>query len=426
VGTAFPAHGVTARASRLGVVARPFQHRNYRLFFAGQLVSLVGTWTQSVAQTWLVYRLTGSPVWLGVVTFCQQSPVFLLATLGGSIADRHPRRSVLVATQSAAMVLAFVLAALTLTGAVRVGHILVLAALLGAINAVDIPTRQSFVVEMVGRDNLMNAIALNSSMVNGARILGPAIAGVAIKAFGEGWCFFTNGVSFVAVISGLVAMRDLPGPTPPSPGESALARILQGFRFVAGEGRVRALLVLFGVTALAGMPYTTLMPIFASRVFHGDARTLGLLMGAVGVGALCGALALASRGHVRGTFHWIGGACAVFGTSLVLFALSKTFWLSLVLLVPLGASMMIQMSATNTLVQTMTPDALRGRVMAIWAMIFMGFAPFGALVAGSLAAAVGPSPTLIVGGTICVMASVAYLRWLSGVHPTTDVRHPSN
>ena len=411
---------MTADASEQVGVWRALRHRNYRLFFAGQLVSLVGTWTQSVAQTWLVYRLTGSPLWLGVVTFCQQAPVFFFATLGGSLADRRPRREVLVVTQTAAMALAFTLAALTLSGAIRIPHIMVLAALLGVVNAVDIPTRQSFVVEMVGRDNLMNAVALNSSMVNGARILGPAIAGFAIDAFGEGWCFLANGVSFVAVIAGLLAMRDLPPPLTGPHGESALRRVLSGFRFAATEPRVRALLMLFGLTALAGMPYSTLMPIFASKVFHGGARTLGFLMGATGVGALLGALTLASRRSLGGIFRWIGAACGVFGAALVLFALSRALWLSLAILVPLGAAMMIEMSATNTLVQTITPDALRGRIMAIWAMIFMGFAPFGSLIAGSLATAIGPSATLILGGAVCLSGASVFAWWLWKTHPTTD------
>jgi len=211
---------------RWAVVWSPFRHRNYRLFFAGQLVSLVGTWTQTVAQTWLVYRLTGSPIWLGAVTFCQQAPIFFLATLGGSIADRYRRRRILVLTQTSAMTLAFLLAGLTLGGVVRVTHILVLAVCLGVVNAVDIPTRQSFIVEMVGRDHLMSALALNSSMVNGARILGPAIAGLAIRAVGEGWCFLVNGFSFVAVIVGLLAMRNLPEAAAPSGRESVLARVL--------------------------------------------------------------------------------------------------------------------------------------------------------------------------------------------------------
>jgi MFS family permease len=397
---------------RMAALGRAFRHRNYRLFFAGQLVSLIGTWTQSVAQTWLVYRLTGSALLLGTVTFCQQVPVFLLATLGGMVADRLPRRSVLVATQSSAMVLAFALSALTLSGTVRVAHILVMASLLGVVNAFDIPTRQSFISQMVGKDDLMNAVALNSSMVNGARILGPAIAGFAVKAFGEGWCFFINGVSFLAVIAGLLGMKSLPQALPREPSESALSRIAKGFRFVMTEKRVRALLLLFAVTALTAMPYTTLMPIFAAKVFHGDARTLGFLMGAVGAGALLGGLALASRSRMRGTDTWVNIACGTFGATLVLFALSHTFWLSMIILVPLGASMMTQMSATNTRIQVMTPDDLRGRVMAIWAMIFMGFAPVGSLLAGWLASSIGPSKTLIAGGSICMVAAAGFSLWL--------------
>jgi MFS family permease len=396
----------------MAALGRAFQHRNYRLFFAGQLVSLIGTWTQSVAQIWLVYRLTGSALLLGTVTFCQQIPVFLLATLGGMAADRLPRRSVLVATQASAMTLAFILSGLTLSGVVKVGHIMVLATLLGVVNAFDIPTRQSFVSHMVGRDNLMNAVALNSSMVNGARIIGPAIAGFAVKAFGEGWCFFINGLSFIAVIAGLLAMRDLPLNPPRLDSEPALRRIAGGFRFVVTEKRVRALLVLFAVTALFGMPYSTLMPIFASKVFHGDARTLGFLMGAVGIGALGGGLALASRARMRGTDTWVNIACGTFGASLVLFALSKTFWVSLVLLVPAGASMMTQLSATNTRIQVMTPDDLRGRVMAVWAMIFMGFAPFGALLAGWLAGVIGPARTLMAGGSVCMLGACGFALWL--------------
>jgi MFS family permease len=391
-------------------VGRALQHRNYRLFFSGQLVSLIGTWTQSVAQTWLVYRLTGSALLLGTITFCQQAPIFVFATLGGAVADRFPRRTVLVLTQCAAMTLAFVLAALTLGGSVKLTHIFVIAALLGVVNAVDIPTRQSFVGDMVDRENLMNAVALNSSMVNGARIVGPAIAGFAIRAFGEGWCFVVNGLSFVAVIVGLLAMRDLPVPAP-KPETSAIERVLEGFRFVGDHARVRSLFVLFGVTALVGMPYSTLLPVFASKVFHGDAHTLGMLMGATGVGALVGTLTLAARRKIAGIHAWIGAACVIFGATIALFALSRTLWLSMLILVPLGTAMMIQMSATNTLVQTMTPAPLRGRVMAIWAMIFMGMSPFGALLAGALATAIGPTPTLVGEGVACALAATAFVAW---------------
>ena len=293
-----------ARASMWGALRR----RNYRLFVAGQLVSLAGTWTQSVAQTWLVYRLTGSALWLGVATFCQQAPVFFLATVGGLLADRHPRRTVLLVTQASAMVLAFALAALTLGGVVRVAHLLVLATALGAINAVDGPTRQSFVIEMVGRENLASAVALNSSMAVGATVVGPAIAGVAIRAIGEGWCFFANGVSFIAVIVGLAAMRDLPTPLARPSRESMRSRLLEGFRFVSTHERLRGLLVLLALTALMGIPYATLMPVFASKVLHGDARTLGWLMGASGAGALLAGLTLASRRSLEGAYRWVGPA----------------------------------------------------------------------------------------------------------------------
>jgi MFS family permease len=411
-----------AVSGRLRALGRAFHHKNYRLFFAGQLVSLVGTWTQSVAQTWLVYRLTGSPLLLGTVTFCQQVPVFVLATVGGLVADRLSRRSILVVTQASAMTLAFVLAGLTLGGVVKVGHVMILATLLGVVNSFDIPARQSFVVEMVGRDDLMNAVALNSSMVTGARILGPAVAGFAVRAFGEGYCFLLNGMSFVAVIAGLLAMRDLPLPVPAGPGEPTLLRLAEGFRFVSTEKRVRALLVLFGVTALAGMPYSTLMPVFASKTFHGDARTLGFLMGAIGVGALLGALSLASRQRMRGTDTWVNVACGSFGATLVLFGLSNTLWLSIVILVPLGASMMIQVSATNTRIQTMTPDVLRGRVMAVWAMVFMGFAPFGSLLAGWLATRIGPSRTLMIGGAVCMGAACVFSVVLPRLRAETKSR----
>ncbi len=398
-------------------VGRAFRHRNYRLFFGGQLVSLIGTWTQSVAQTWLVYRLTGSALLLGTVAFCQQAPVVFFATAGGSAADRFPRRNLLVVTQAAAMLLAFALAALTLTGRVKVAHLLVLATLLGVVNAFDIPTRQSFVVEMVGKDNLMNAVALNSSMVNGARIVGPALAGFAINAFGEGWCFFANGVSFVAVIAGLAAMRDLPPVALRDPGgATGWARLTEGFAFVAEEPVLRAFLLLFGVTALAGISCMTLLPVYASDVFHGDARTLGFLSGASGVGALLGAVWLAGRQSVAGSGRVIATSCAIFGSTIILFAASSSYWLSLLILVPMGGGMMVQLSATNTVIQTRTPDALRGRVMAIWAMIFMGFAPIGSLAAGWLGTTQGPTRTLYLGGSICIASAAVFGVWLRKLH----------
>lgn len=386
------------------------ERRNYRLFVAGQLVSQVGTWTQSVAQSWLVYRLTGSAFWLGVATFCQQVPAFLFASLGGLLADRYPRRSILVVTQSAAMTLAFALAALTLTGHVRVAHVLVLAALLGSVNAVDSPTRQAFVPEMVGRENLASAVALNTTMVTAASFVGPAIAGVAIKLLGEGWCFLVNGVSFLGVIAGLVAMRDLPPPARGVARESMAARLHEGFRFAATNEGVRALLALLALVALAGLPFGTLMPIFASKVLHGDARTLGFLMGAPGLGAVLVGLVLASRRGLT-SYRLIAGACFAFGVVLAIFSQTRSLAAAIAVLIPLGAATMIQLTATNTLIQTMVPDALRGRVMAIWFMILMGVAPVGSLVAGSITTAVGPRVVLAVGGAACALGAIAFARW---------------
>jgi MFS family permease len=395
------------------------ERRNYRLFVAGQLVSLIGTFTQSIAQSWLVYRLTGSAFWLGVATFCQQAPAFLFASLGGLVADRHRRRTILVFTQSSAMVFAFVLAILTLSGHVGVAHVLVLAALLGAVNAVDSPTRQAFVSEMVGRENLASAVALNTTMVTGASFIGPAIGGVAVEALGEGWCFLVNGASFLAVIAGLLAMRDLPPPTRGPARESMWARVHEGFRFAATHEGVRALLMLLALTALAGLPFATLMPVFASTILHGDSRTLGLLMGAPGLGAVLVGLVLASR---RGTasYRWIAGAVGMFGVLLVLFSQARTLGWAIAILIPMGMASMIQFTATNTLIQTMTPDALRGRVMAIWFMIFMGFAPVGSVIAGSVTTAFGPRLFMATGGVLCILGAIGFARWSWTRRPSSD------
>ena len=346
-----------ARSQRRQVV-RALSHRNFQLFFGGQLISLIGTWMQSVAQAWLVYRLTGSTVALGMVGFSGQFPVFLLAPIGGAVADRYGRRRILVGTQSAAMLLAFVLAALTLMDAVRVWHIF-------------------------------------------------AVAGVLVASIGEGWCFFVNAVSCIAVIVGLLLMDITLHVRVPLAG-SARAEIGEGFRFVGRTSPVLALLLLLGVVSLMGMPYAVLMPIFADRILHGGASGLGLLMGASGVGALAGALTLASRQGVRGLGRWVALSCAGFGVSLVLFSLSRSFWLSAALLVPTGFSMMVQMAASNTLVQTMVPDALRGRVMATYSMMFMGMAPFGALLAGMLAGHIGAPNTVALGGAVCIIGAIVF------------------
>ncbi len=356
---------------------------------------------QTTAQAWLVYRITGSSLKLGAVGFASQFPVFLVAPLGGIVADRFNRRRVVIGTQIASMILALVLALLTLTGRVQVWHIFVLAASLGVVNAFDIPGRQAFLVDMVGKEDLMNAIALNSSMFNGARIIGPAIAGILVAKIGEGWCFFGNGVSYVAVIIGLLMMR-VERPARRASTASPWTHLLEGFRFVRYTAPIRAILVLLGLVSLVGMPYTILMPIFADKILHGGARGLGILMGATGVGALFGALTLASRSGVHGLGRWVALSCGGFGVSLILFSWSRNFWISAALLLPVGFSMMLQMSSSNTLIQAMVPDHLRGRVMAVYSMMFMGMAPFGALLGGALADRLGAPVTVTMGAVACL------------------------
>jgi MFS family permease len=398
---------------RFPAALRALQYRNFQLFFSGQLISLIGTWMQTVAQAWLVYKRTGSSVLLGGIGFCSQIPVFLLAPVGGIVADRYNRRKVVIATQTSAMLLALALAALTLTGTVRVRYIFVLAALLGTVNAFDIPARQSFIVKMVGQTDLMNAIALNSSMFNASRIIGPAIAGILVARIGEGWCFFGNGVSYLAVIAGLLLMRV--APREPQPPDSPLRRLAEGFRYVAGNLPVRSLLGLLAVVSLTGMPYTVLMPIFADRILHGGPRALGALMGATGIGALMGALLLATRRNLQGFGRGVAVAAALFGASVAAFAFSRTYWLSLGILVLAGFSMMVQMAATNTLIQSMVPDRLRGRVMSIYSMMFMGMAPFGSLLAGWAAARFGPRATVAAGGVVCMVGAGAFTAILPRV-----------
>jgi MFS family permease len=383
---------------------RAFRHRNYQLFFGGQLISLTGTWMQSVAESWLVYRLTGSSALLGVTSFVTLAPVFLFATIGGTVADRVNRHRIILVTQTLSMVMPLVLAALTLSGRVQVWHVFALATCLGIVNAFDIPARQAFVVEMVGREDLPNAIALNSTMVNGARVVGPAVAGLLVAAVGEGWCFLLNGLSYIGVLAGLL-MMDRPARARPPVRGSALRDTLEGFQFVGRTSPVRALLLLLGVVSFAGMPYSVLMPVFAESILRSGPKGLGMLMAASGLGALGGALALLSRRGVRGLGRWVAISTAAFGVSLIGFSLSRAFWLSAVLLVPVGAAIMVEMASSNTLIQAMVPNALRGRVMAVYSMMFMGMAPFGALFAGWLAERIGAPRTVALGGAICIVAS---------------------
>ena len=412
------AQGTVAGTLRWQAAGRALRHRNFQLFFSGQLISLIGTWMQTVAQSWLVYKLTGSGLQLGAVGFASQIPVFLFAPLGGILADRSNRKHVVIGTQVASMLLAFVLAGLTLAHIVTVREVYVLAALLGVVNAFDIPGRQSFLVDMVGKDDLMNAIALNSSMFNGARVIGPAVAGVLVARLGEGWCFFVNGVSYIAVIAGLL-MMNVHAPARVSAKTSPWEHMREGFEFVNRTAPIRALMILLGLVSMTGMPYVVLMPIFADRILHGGGQEfasligshdlgavrLGILMGAAGVGALLGALTLAVRSGVKGLGRWVAVCCAGFGVSLMLFAFSKSFWLSVLLLLPVGYFIMLQMASSNTLIQVMVPDALRGRTMAVYSMMFMGMAPIGALLGGALSDRLGAPMAVAIGGFASVMGA---------------------
>ena len=390
---------------------RALRHRNFQLFFGGQFISLVGTWMQNIAQDWLVYRLTGSSLLLGVVGFASQIPIFLLGPVGGIIADRFNRQRTVIATQAASMVLALALAVLTLTGTIRVWEIMILASLLGVVNAVDIPARQSFLIEMVGRDDLLNAIGLNSSIFNGARVVGPAIAGLVVAGIGEGWCFFVNGVSYIAVIAGLTMMR-ITHQTALQQHGSPMENLVEGLRFARQTAPVRSLLLLIGLISIGATPYTILMPIFAGRILHGDARVLGILMGATGVGALIGALTIASKKTVQGLGRFVWTSSIGLGASLVLFAISKRMWLSIPPLVLVGFSILITAGATNTLLQAMSPDRLRGRVMALYSMMFVGMTPVGALLAGVVADKIGAPWTVGIGGVACLVGGAIFARHL--------------
>ena len=398
---------------------RALRHRNFRLFCSGQMVSLIGTWMQMIALSWLVYRLTGKAAMLGLMSFCNLIPVFLLAAVGGLVADRVPSRRLLLTTQTVAMTLALALALLTLTGHVRMRHLFVCALLLGTTNAFDNPGRQVFVARTVPRTDLMNAVALNSSMVTGARVAGPALAGVLVAAVGEGWCFFLNAVSYIAVIAGLLAMRLPPeAPAAPQGSQSQLGRLLEGFRLVRRARPIRSLLLLLGLLSLLGTPYHVLLPIFAGEVFHGSAKVFGLLSSTSGLGALAGAITLAMRPHFHGLGRWIAATALLFGLALLGFAGSRALALSMPLLFLAGFAYMVEMAATNTLIQMMVPDAFRGRVMAIYTMMFLGMAPLGGLMGGLLAHRLGAPLTVALGGAACLACGGAftlhYRRWREG------------
>lgn len=421
VASAEPPVVVPSAPSRAAAAFRALRHRNFQLFFSGQIISLVGTWMQTVAQAWLVYRLTGSSVLLGWLGFVGQIPILLLSPAAGLVADRWMRRTVVIATQSASMLLAFILAALTMMHRITVWEIIVLATLLGVVNAFDVPARQAFLIEMVGREDLLNAIALNSSMFNGARVAGPAIAGVVVALVGEGWCFLLNGISYLAVIAGLFMMR-LGKTKPVHDGTAPMEKLREGFRFARHTKPIRALLELVAIVSFMALPFSVLMPIFAVQILHGGASAYGTLMGAVGVGAMFGALALASRQQLRGLGNVVAYAATGLGASLVLFSVSHWYWISFVILVVSGFTMMMQFTATNTLIQAMVPDQLRGRVMSLYSMMFLGMTPVGSLLAGYVANYIGSPVTVAIGGVASCIGGVAFMRkWPSMRGPAREL-----
>ena len=408
-------------SNHLKLLVRAFQYRNYRLFFAGQSISLIGTWTQQVAMSWLVYRLTGSAFLLGVVAFCNQIPTFFLAPFSGVVADRLNRQRLLLWTQTLSMLQALTLSALVLTDTVRPWQIIALSIFIGIVNAFDIPARQSFVVEMVDKkEDLGNAIALNSAMFNGARFIGPSVAGILISTLGEGICFLLNGISYVAVLKALAAIK-----VRPREGPEGKARVWQelceGVAYAYHFKPIMAILSLLAVFSLAGSPYVVLMPVYVKDVLHGGAQTFGFLMSAAGIGALTSTVYLASRKSVLGLGMVIPIAAAGCGFGIAAFALSRNFTLSLVFLFMAGFGMMTQIASSNTIVQTIVDEDKRGRVMSLYAMSLMGMMPFGSLLAGTMAGKIGVQNTLLLGAAFCIIGALVFagrLRHLRAlVHP---------
>jgi len=396
------------RKSGSAWLLRSFKYRNYRLFFGGQGISLTGTWLQNIAVSWLVYRLTNSALLLGVVGFAGQIPAFLVTPLAGVLVDRWNRHRILVVTQTLAMLQAFFLAFLVLTGHITVWQVITLAVFLGLVNAFDMPARQSFMVEIVERrEDLGNAIALNSSMFNGARLLGPSVAGMLIAAVGEGGCFLLNGVSYLAVIAALLAMKVAPKELVVKQSRM-LQGLREGFVYAYGYAPIRLVLMLLALISLAGMPYAVLMPVFAREILHGGAHTLGFLVGFSGVGALVGAVFLASRRSSGGLAKNIPVAAGVFGAGLIAFSQSRTLWLSLLLMLFTGFGMMVQMASSNTFIQTIVEDDKRGRVMSFYTMSFMGMIPFGSLLGGALASRIGAPATLLWGGITTILGAAVF------------------
>ncbi len=391
---------------------RSLRHRNFRLFFMGQGLSLIGTWMQMTAVAWLVWRLSHSAFLLGVTGFAARIPTFVMAPFAGVLVDRVDRHRLIILTQLLAMAQALMLAGLMYSGTLAIWQIIALSVLLGAVNSVDVPARQSFLLQMIDRrEDLTNAIALNSSMVNGARLIGPAIAGLLIASTGEALCFLLNGLSYIAVLAGLLMMRVQPNPRV-GRQTAVLENLKEGFRYAFGFAPIRSLLLLLALVSLAGASYAQLLPIFAEQILHGDARTQGFLVSAAAAGALAGALYLAGRHSVRGLGRVIAWAPAVCGIGLIALGLSKRLWLTLPIMPVIGIGLMVHTASTNTILQTIVDDDKRGRVMSFYSMAFMGMVPLGSLLAGVLAQFIGAPLMTILGGACCIAGSIGFARQL--------------
>ncbi len=392
---------------------RALRHRDFRLFMTGQLISLIGTWMQTVALGWLVYRLTRSPFLLGLVGFLSQVPSLFFSPVAGVLADRWDRHRMVIATQILFMAQALALAALVLSGRATIFHVLALNLLLGFVNAADVPIRQSFMVELVpDREDFPNAIALNSSVFNVARLIGPSIAGLVLGLVSEGYVFLLNGLSYVAVIWALLAIHVPPRARTGVSSGALWKNLTEGFGYVAGFAPIRAVLLLLGVTGLLGTPYTVLMPMFATDVLHGGVRTLGFLVASIGVGALAGAVFLARRRSVRGLGNVIVAAVTAFGLGLVALGWARTQWLACAVLGVTGFGVMVHMASSNTILQTIVDPDKRGRVMSLYAVSWMGTLPFGSLLAGALAGRIGAPRTVAIGGVCCLGAAALFAREL--------------
>jgi len=401
---------VTTEPISLRKTFSALKHRNFRLFFTGQLISFTGTWMTTTAQGWLVYQLTGSKALLGVVAAAASAPMLFFATWGGWIADRYPKRSIVVVTQICNMLLSLTMAALVWTKVVQPWQIIVLAILGGVTMAFDMPARQSFVIEMTSREDLMNAISLNSSAFNAARIIGPSIAGLLMAQVGIAMCFFLDGISFIPVIAGLLLMRLPKRETQIESEAGPIGQALEGFRYVWQHRRVLTILSLFTVVGIFGWSYSVLMPAFARDVLHLGEQGYGLLMAGSGVGALAAALTVASAGHILPTRTMALGGVWIFSVALALFAFNTNLYLAVILLALVGFGIVLYFSTSNTVLQSIVPDEMRGRVMGIWTLIFGGMIPLGSLEAGLMADFFGTPATIAIGALICALAALVTLH----------------